>query len=83
MLNKASKLLKKGGILVYSTCSLLKQENELAIKNLLKSGNFEVLPIDSNITKNLPLLNCDINGAICVCPTDVYEGFFVVCLKKK
>lgn len=83
MLNKAAKLLKKGGILVYSTCSLLKQENELALKNLLKSGTFEVLPIDNNITNELPLLKCDIDGAICVCPTKIYEGFFVACLKKK
>ncbi len=83
LLNKATKLLKKGGILVYSTCSILKQENELAVKNLLKNGIFEVLPIKKELLNGLPLLKTDIDGAICVCPTNIYEGFFVVCLKKK
>ncbi len=83
LLNKAAKLLKKGGILVYSTCSVLKQENELAVKNLLKSEDFEVVPPSEELLKGLPLLKTDINGTLCVCPTDIYEGFFVACLKKK
>ena len=32
LLSKAKKLLKKGGVLVYSTCSLLKEENEDMVK---------------------------------------------------
>ncbi len=83
LLSKAAKLLKKGGILVYSTCSLLKQENELAVKKLLKNGIFEVVPISENLLNSLPTLKTDIDGAVCVCPNDIYEGFFVVCLKKK
>lgn len=36
LLKVASNLLKKGGFMVYSTCTLNKKENELQIANLLK-----------------------------------------------
>lgn len=43
ILNAAAKYVKPGGILVYSTCTILKQENELQIKNFLHNhSEFEL-----------------------------------------
>ncbi len=82
LLNKAINLLKKDGILVYSTCSILKQENEEVIKNISNRKDIKLVPIDKSIFQEIPMLSVTINGTICVKPTDVYEGFFVAKLKK-
>ena len=82
LINKAERILKKGGELVYSTCSILKDENEYIIKELIKTGKFEIIPISFNGIEKIPLLPTTIEGTICVMPTDLYEGFFVAKLKK-
>ena len=41
LLRKAIKILKPGHEIVYSTCSILKQENEENIKKILKDGNVD------------------------------------------
>lgn len=42
ILDKAFKKVKKGGYLVYSTCSILKDENEMVVENFLeRHSNFE------------------------------------------
>jgi 16S rRNA (cytosine967-C5)-methyltransferase len=47
MLDRAAQLLKPGGLLVYCTCSLLREEGEDQIKWLLsQSEDFECLPSD-------------------------------------
>lgn len=44
ILKSASKLCKKKGLLIYATCSLLDEENELQVKNfLLENPNFKLL----------------------------------------
>ena len=43
ILENCSQYLKKGGELVYSTCSILKEENENVIKNLYKNTKIFVL----------------------------------------
>jgi 16S rRNA (cytosine967-C5)-methyltransferase len=47
ILENASKYLKPGGTLVYSTCTLLKEENENVIERLLKEypQNYQPVPI--------------------------------------
>jgi 16S rRNA (cytosine967-C5)-methyltransferase len=45
ILNNACKYVKRGGVLVYSTCTLLPEENELAIKDFLSHHpEFEFVP---------------------------------------
>ena len=80
LLNKAVNLLKKGNTMIYSTCSILKEENECMIYELLKQNKVEIIPIE---IKNIPLLPTDLSGAICVMPNEFFEGFFVVKLLKK
>lgn len=79
LLRKAINVLKKGQEIVYSTCSILEEENENIVEKIIKENNLEVVPIN---IKNIPLLPSKISGSLCVMPTELYEGFFVVKLKK-
>jgi len=76
LLKKALKILKPGGEMIYSTCSILAQENE----NILKKVGAEIVPIEP--IDGIPLLPTSIDGVMCVCPTELYEGFFVARIKK-
>lgn len=80
LLIKALKILKSGGEMVYSTCSILEQENEKILQNVLKKYGGEIVPIEP--IKEIPLLPTSIDGVMCVCPTGFYEGFFVAKIKK-
>lgn len=80
LLKKALKILKPGGEMVYSTCSILKQENENLLKKFLKKSKIEIMPI--NLPDEIPMLPTTLEGTVCVCPTEIYEGFFVAKIKK-
>lgn len=68
ILEKCSKYLKKQGVLVYSTCSILKEENENVIyKFLEKNNDFEI--IENNIMN--------------IIPDNEKDGFFICKLRKK
>ena len=86
LFSKALALLKPKSTLVYSTCSILACENEDIVVSGLKGarrlGAFEIEPIEREGFDELPLLPTTIEGALCVCPTDLYEGFFVVKIKR-
>lgn len=81
LLQKALKILKSGGEMIYSTCSVLKQENEEILKRSLAKLNADIVQI-APLT-GIPTLPVSIDGTICVCPTDLYEGFFVAKIRKK
>lgn len=81
LLRKAIKISKSGGEIIYSTCSILKQENEEILKKIIKSGKVEIVPI--KINSEIPTLPVGIDGTICVAPTELYEGFFVAKIYKK
>ncbi|MEE0840357.1 MAG: RsmB/NOP family class I SAM-dependent RNA methyltransferase [Acutalibacteraceae bacterium] len=82
LLDKALSLLKVGGEAVYSTCSILPQENDETVNKILKKHSCELIPIDEEIRQHLPLLPCSPKEAVCVCPTNEYEGFYVAKIKK-
>ena len=82
LLKKAIKVLKKGKEMVYSTCSILQEENENIIEKALKTNKVEIVNIDFKGIEELPKLPIKIKGALCVAPTNEYEGFFVAKLKK-
>lgn len=82
LLNKALNILKKNGEVVYSTCSILKEENELILKKILNQEKYEIVPINLEKYKSLPLLPTIIEGVMCVMPTELFEGFFVAKIRK-
>ena len=82
LLKKAIKILKPGHELVYSTCSILKQENENTIKEIIEKGQAEVMAINEGKLKDIPKSKSNIDGALTVCPNEYYEGFFVAKLRK-
>ncbi len=83
MLTKALQILKSGKEMIYSTCSILKQENEEIIQKVLSKIKAEIVPIDEKYLIDIPLLPVDIKGTICVCPTELYEGFYIAKIIKK
>ena len=83
LLDKAIRLLKPGHELVYSTCSVLREENEEVVAAALKKGGVQLVPIDTAAFDGVPLLPTDMPGVMCVCPDEWYEGFFVAKMKKK
>lgn len=82
LLRKAVKILKKGQEMVYSTCSILSQENEEIVEKVMKENNLEIVPINFEGIDCLPLLPTKIEGTLCVCPNELYEGFFIAKIKK-
>ena len=66
--------------MIYSTCSILKEENEGIIQKILKKNKVQVVPIKP--IANVELLETKIPGTICVCPSELYEGFFIAKLRK-
>lgn len=82
LLTKALQILKQNSIMVYSTCSILYEENESQLEQLIKQNKIEIIPIDEELFKDIPTLPTKIPGTICVLPNELYEGFFVAKIKK-
>ena len=72
ILETCSKYLKKGGELVYSTCSIFKEENENVINNFLEKN------MEFEICKNKDNIEC-----INIYPNVKQDGFFICKLIKK
>lgn len=83
LLKKAIKILKPGKEMIYSTCSILACENEDIINTVLKEKNIEIIQINIEGIDDLPLLPTKIKGTICVCPNELFEGFFIAKIRKK
>jgi len=93
LLLNAARLLKKGGILVYSTCTFAPEENEAVVDWLLRKteGQLEILPAAYPGIRTYPALtawegrNFDPRVSRClrVLPTDEMEGFFIAQFTKK
>ena len=80
LLRKALKLLRPGHEMVYSTCSILRKENEDVVSAALRRGGVELVPLTP--FEGLPLLPAALDGVLCVAPNELYEGFFVAKLRK-
>jgi len=81
LFKSAFNALKPNGTLVYSTCTLNKQENEEILQWALDNFNVKLLPINIEIKEALHAFNegmsKDLNKAIRILPSKNMEGFFV------
>lgn len=75
--------MKPGKEIVYSTCSVLACENEDVVKKVMASENAEIVSIDFEGIESIPVLPTKIGGTLCVCPNELYEGFFVAKIRRK
>ena len=82
LLKKAITLLKPGHEMVYSTCSILAKENETILQKCIDLKQIEILPINVSKFTDALLLPTSIEGTLCICQSDLYEGFFVAKLRK-
>lgn len=76
ILKTCSQYLKPGGELVYSTCSILKKENEDIIENFLKQSNFAIKKKKIGDNKNEKMMYS-------ILPDEEKDGFFICKLIKK
>lgn len=67
ILNISKEYVKKGGLLVYSTCSILKLENEIMVKKFLEENN------DFNLEKFIKHMPTE----------KINDGFFISYLRKE
>ena len=86
LLSKALTLMKPGSTLVYSTCSILEEENESIVRDCLskvrRQGTFELKPLTFDGIETIPTLPSTLDEALTVCPTELYEGFFMVRIER-
>ncbi|GMA70430.1 ribosomal RNA small subunit methyltransferase B [Leuconostoc litchii] len=80
ILDSVSQNLAKNGIMVYSTCTILRQENDDVVTKFLKNHpNFELMPTKTSYKLKLD----DSEKALHVYPSDYQtDGFFVATLRK-
>jgi 16S rRNA (cytosine1407-C5)-methyltransferase len=88
----AIKCLRIGGELVYSTCSVSPEENELMIEKIIRKYPLEVVEIDPNIhnqfesgwiSYNKSPISEEMTKSLRIWPhIHLFEGFFVTKLKK-
>ena len=83
LINEAIKHLKSGGDLIYSTCSILKEENELILESILNDPSLSLVNITEIDTSKFPLLPSKYNEVLTICPTEYFEGFFVAKIHKQ
>ncbi len=89
VLDRAARLVKSGGRIVYITCSILPEENDEALEGLLqRDPGFEVVKADEILaTAGLPNLSSFIrvtrHGLQLTPRKTGTDGFFVSCIKRR
>ncbi|MCE2926120.1 MAG: RsmB/NOP family class I SAM-dependent RNA methyltransferase [Rickettsiales bacterium] len=84
ILQSSARLTKPGGLLVYATCSILKEENEQQVEKFLKNNsNFRVVPALKIWDKTPPHRSGDSYAYLRVTPhQDGVDGFFAAVLER-
>ena len=80
ILKNQARYLKKGGVLIYSTCTLVRAENEGVVEAFLNGNDefaLEPLPLPDNFPKNE-------SGMLALVPGEYdTDGFFIARLRRK
>ena len=84
LLKSAYQAVKPQGIIVYSTCTLNKEENENILEWAIDELNVKLLDIDLKIKNSVGVSseNKVIQKALRILPSKETEGFFIAKLKK-
>lgn len=87
LLKSAVEAVKPDGLIVYSTCTMNKEENEQIIKWAIDELKVKIVSIDfelKNVISGFEVEEDEIlKKAIRVLPNENYEGFFVAKLQKR
>ncbi|MBI2436290.1 MAG: RsmB/NOP family class I SAM-dependent RNA methyltransferase [Candidatus Magasanikbacteria bacterium] len=84
--------LKPGGVMVYSTCTMAPEENEMQVSRLLeRNPDAELMDIELSSLKHLPpvkawkgkVFDPTIKKTLRIMPTKEIEGFFVAKIRKR
>ena len=82
LLHKALRLLRPGCEMIYSTCSVLTQENEEIVSRVLRKTGAQIVPLERTAFDSVPRLPVSIPGTLCVAPDELHEGFFVAKIRR-
>ncbi len=83
ILNNASRYVKTGGRLVYSTCTLLMQENQKIVEAFLdQHKEFEPCPLPQTVRKAVGLTEENQWQVTLLAQMANTDGFFIACMKK-
>lgn len=87
ILSRAAMFVKPNGLLVYATCSILREENQAQIEQFLASSpDFEVLPVHEVLSKqNISITNLNLESPYLQLLPHQHQtdGFFAAVLRKK
>ena len=82
LLDTCSRYVKKGGTLVYSTCSILPEENGDQVKKFLENHpEFELAPLPASFDEKFKKLYTD-TGLQLLPHRDQVEGFFIARMRR-
>lgn len=81
ILTVVSKYVKKGGILIYSTCTISKNENIKNINWFIKNFHFELESLEDYLPDSINI-ETKSKGYIQLLPSKKTDGFFIARLKK-
>lgn len=81
LLTSAYKALKIGGVLVYSTCTINRDENEFVLDWAIKNFDIKLQRIEIDIKNSISGFNegldNSINKSLKILPSKIMEGFFI------
>ena len=81
ILENAANHIKKGGIILYSTCTLNPLENEFVIKKFVENHqNFQLIDISKHIDESIYCIKY--KECVTILPDNHYDGFFISALQR-